>query len=103
MALARIPRTFWLQGHRIERAAVRFYADKVETKTAVEDKATEEKTEPVPTTKDMKAADLSKKYYEPFPAFENDRNPNTGEIGGPRGPEPTRFGDWERKGRVTDF
>lgn len=21
----------------------------------------------------------------------------------PRGPEPTRFGDWERKGRVSDF
>lgn len=30
-------------------------------------------------------------------------NPKTGEIGGPRGPEPTRYGDWERKGRVTDF
>ena len=26
-----------------------------------------------------------------------------GEVGGPKGPEPTRFGDWERKGRVTDF
>lgn len=25
------------------------------------------------------------------------------EIGGPRGPEPTRYGDWERKGRVSDF
>ena len=25
------------------------------------------------------------------------------EIGGPVGPEPTRFGDWERKGRVSDF
>jgi hypothetical protein len=25
------------------------------------------------------------------------------EIGGPEGPEPTRFGDWERKGRVSDF
>jgi len=25
------------------------------------------------------------------------------EIGGPQGPEPTRFGDWERKGRVSDF
>jgi len=30
-------------------------------------------------------------------------NPVTGEIGGPRGPEPTRFGDWERKGRASDF
>ncbi|KAH7728379.1 hypothetical protein AAVH_03690 [Aphelenchoides avenae] len=30
-------------------------------------------------------------------------NEKTGEIGGPRGPEPTRYGDWERKGRVSDF
>ena len=26
-----------------------------------------------------------------------------GEIGGVAGPEPTRFGDWENKGRCTDF
>ncbi len=25
------------------------------------------------------------------------------EEGGPTGPEPTRFGDWERKGRCIDF
>ena len=25
------------------------------------------------------------------------------EIGGPKGPEPTRYGDWERKGRCYDF
>lgn len=25
------------------------------------------------------------------------------EIGGPRGAEPTRFGDWERNGRCSDF
>jgi len=25
------------------------------------------------------------------------------EIGGPAGPEPTRFGDWERAGRCVDF
>jgi hypothetical protein len=25
------------------------------------------------------------------------------EIGGPKGPEPTRYGDWERGGRCTDF
>ncbi len=26
-----------------------------------------------------------------------------GEIGGPAGPEPTRYGDWEIGGRCTDF
>ena len=25
------------------------------------------------------------------------------EQGGPAGPEPTRYGDWERGGRCTDF
>jgi hypothetical protein len=25
------------------------------------------------------------------------------EIGGPPGPEPTRFGDWEKRGRRLDF
>ncbi len=25
------------------------------------------------------------------------------ETGGPDGPEPTRYGDWERKGRCVDF
>lgn len=38
--------------------------------------------------------------YTPFP---DDINPVTGEEGGPRGPEPTRYGDWERKGRCIDF
>ena len=26
-----------------------------------------------------------------------------GEIGGPKGPEPTRYGDWEVNGRCSDF
>mgnify|MGYP005690886639 FL=1 len=25
------------------------------------------------------------------------------EIGGPKGPEPTRYGDWEKNGRCSDF
>jgi hypothetical protein len=25
------------------------------------------------------------------------------EIGGPKGPEPTRYGDWEKAGRCIDF
>jgi hypothetical protein len=34
----------------------------------------------------------------PAPPAESDD-----EIGGPAGPEPTRYGDWERNGRVSDF
>jgi len=25
------------------------------------------------------------------------------EVGGPSGPEPTRYGDWEKAGRCSDF
>ena len=32
-----------------------------------------------------------------------DQTPSEEEVGGPSGPEPTRFGDWERKGRCIDF
>ena len=35
------------------------------------------------------------------PSAEPDGTPR--ELGGPAGPEPTRFGDWERKGRCIDF
>jgi hypothetical protein len=28
---------------------------------------------------------------------------STAEVAGPKGPEPTRFGDWERNGRCIDF
>lgn len=31
------------------------------------------------------------------------RAPETGESGGPKGPEPTRYGDWEKNGRCIDF
>ncbi|TKY44648.1 Succinate dehydrogenase assembly factor 4 [Spatholobus suberectus] len=42
--------------------------------------------------------DESKQSHEPK---ENDEdgdsiNKETGEVGGPKGPEPTRYGDWER-------
>lgn len=29
--------------------------------------------------------------------------PQQPERGGPKGPEPTRYGDWENNGRCTDF
>jgi hypothetical protein len=41
-----------------------------------------------PETPVEKAADLIKKVPE---------------IGGPPGPEPTRYGDWQYGGKVTDF
>ena len=34
---------------------------------------------------------------------EEDTTEPVPETGGPAGPEPTRYGDWERKGRAIDF
>ena len=34
---------------------------------------------------------------------EQSKNQLPPELGGPKGPEPTRFGDWERKGIAVDF
>ena len=39
----------------------------------------------------------------PAPARPLARPPPPKEIGGAKGPEPTRYGDWEHKGRCTDF
>jgi hypothetical protein len=36
----------------------------------------------------------------PAPAKKPAKPPETG---GPEGPEPTRYGDWERNGRCVDF
>eukprot|EP00877_Chromochloris_zofingiensis_P003635 jgi/Chrzof1/13272/Cz07g27030.t1 len=54
---------------------------------------------------------LMKKHQQPQAAAEDDDsedlvdvvNHETGEVYGPRGKEPTRFGDWEIKGRCSDF
>ncbi|XP_076600109.1 succinate dehydrogenase assembly factor 4, mitochondrial [Chaetodon auriga] len=43
------------------------------------------------------------KHKDVLQKFPDDVNPETKEKGGPRGPEPTRYGDWERKGRCVDF
>lgn len=39
--------------------------------------------------------------YKYHPAYKEPAQPD--EIGGPKGPEPTRYGTWERGGRDVDF
>lgn len=53
-------------------------------------------THPVPAAPDI---------AQPAPAAATPARPAPmpKEIGGPAGPEPTRYGDWEQKGRCTDF
>jgi hypothetical protein len=51
----------------------------------MDDTGADEKAEPAKEPKPMVRPELPK------------------EIGGVKGPEPTRYGDWENKGRCTDF
>ena len=39
----------------------------------------------------------------PPPAAAPQPPPAESEYGGPKGPEPTRYGDWEKNGRCSDF
>jgi hypothetical protein len=51
----------------------------------------------------MEKHDLSDEQVEPKPRKPDAGKPLPKEIGGVSGPEPTRYGDWEHKGRCTDF
>ena len=59
-----------------------------------------------------KEVDVVNENSQPKPSEQSDAIDNTREvdfnnkskeIGGPKGPEPTRYGDWEKKGRCIDF
>ena len=52
----------------------------------------------------MTSTDASDPKDLPAPASETPAPASARkEIGGPKGPEPTRYGDWEQNGRCTDF
>jgi hypothetical protein len=51
----------------------------------------------------MEKAVANDAVEEPKPAKTEVRKPLPKEIGGAKGPEPTRYGDWEYNGRCTDF
>lgn len=44
---------------------------------------------------DAATIDASPKPVQPLPVVP--------EVGGRKGPEPTRYGDWEKNGRCIDF
>jgi hypothetical protein len=64
--------------------------------------------DPLPVSSDPAAAsstgDVRPASGHPSPAVPTSiAMQERAEIGGPPGPEPTRFGDWERNGRCVDF
>lgn len=55
----------------------------------------------------MSEAENAKNNAEETPASadtpSDDAKARPREHGGPKGPEPTRYGDWEKNGRCSDF
>jgi hypothetical protein len=49
----------------------------------------------------LRDAEVEERLRTPKP--ERPAQPAVPEINGPKGPEPTRYGDWEKGGRCTDF
>ena len=53
------------------------------------------------TTSPVSSIDSDKTNKQPAAVDTSPKKPV--EVGGQKGPEPTRYGDWEKAGRCTDF
>ncbi|KCV68638.1 hypothetical protein H696_04929 [Fonticula alba] len=71
--------------------------------TPTEPKETPDTEDEPPTMTVEQLAKSSPTPTQNLPSYPGGQNPITGEVGGPKGAEPTRFGDWERGGRAVDF
>ena len=52
---------------------------------------------------EKKADKTEPEYAADDPAKKSQQDSKPREIGGRRGPDPTRYGDWEKNGRCIDF
>ena len=67
------------------------------------DQATPDPTSEQIAARIAEAAQRAKAEAQARRDKEQDKKQLPPELGGPKGPEPTRYGDWERKGIVSDF
>ncbi|MGB5247707.1 MAG: succinate dehydrogenase assembly factor 4 [Woeseia sp.] len=49
------------------------------------------------------ASDTKTPRRHDTPTVDDNKSKRPREVGGRKGPEPTRFGDWEKAGRCIDF
>ncbi|KAM0740368.1 hypothetical protein ACQRIT_005552 [Beauveria bassiana] len=85
---------------RLQREATVFSAFQPEPTNAASETTTQ-----AAATADTELNEGGGLYRGVRPEFEGDKNPRTGEVGGPKN-EPLRWGsegDWSYNGKVTDF
>jgi len=68
-----------------------------------DDQKTSTSAAPTPSHEPSKDSPERASEAQPTPGPETGDNTRPTEIGGRRGPEPTRYGDWEKQGRCIDF
>lgn len=74
-------------------------AEPVKTEAATDAPAEKTTEPPAASAVEPPAASVA----EPFVKPPVPKPMDVEEIGGPPGPEPTRYGDWQFNGKVTDF
>lgn len=58
---------------------------------------------PLPPAAQRALAEAAARRQAAAANAKNDAKAASKELQGPKGPEPTRYGDWERKGIASDF
>lgn len=58
---------------------------------------------PLPPAAQRALAEAAARRQAAAANTKNDAKAASKELQGPKGPEPTRYGDWERKGIASDF
>lgn len=58
---------------------------------------------PLPPAARRALAEAEARRHAAAANAKNDAKATLKELQGPKGPEPTRYGDWERKGIASDF
>ena len=64
---------------------------------------TDSSSSPAPTAERKKLTPAAERALAEAEARRKAAAPQQKEFQGPKGPEPTRYGDWERKGIASDF
>lgn len=96
----RLPKEEQEEFERLQKIAQSQEAIEAYNREAANDPSKESLNSPLLTKNDI--GSFSPEFSKTIPEFEGEKNPKTGEIGGPK-QDPLRHGDYSFNGRVTDF
>lgn len=96
----KLPKEEQEEFERLQKIAQSQEAIEAYNREVAGDSTKESLNSPLLTKNDI--GSFSPEFSKTLPEFEGDKNPETGEIGGPK-QDPLKYGDYSFNGRVTDF